>query len=202
MVANRGYESLDAKSRMRLIDAAAELLGSEGHPAFSARRIADRAELKPQLVHYYFRSMEELVVAVFQRTTAEYFRLHDIALSSSQPIRAIWQLNCDLPSARLMTEFVALAKRYPLLRETMRRAGESFRQLQADAIARVYRDRQLASAPLSPIALATLLSALARSFVLEDAVGLTAGHAETEAFVAFVLEQVEPVGAPVPVTVA
>jgi len=92
MVANRGYNSTNAKTRQRLIEAASEILDEEGYPAFTARRIASRAELKPQLVHYYFRSMEELVVTVFKRSSASYFQLHDEALSSPRPLHALWRL--------------------------------------------------------------------------------------------------------------
>jgi len=192
MVANRGYESLDAKSRLRLIEAAAELLSIEGHPSFTARRVADRAELKPQLVHYYFRSMEDLVVAVFHRTTAEYFQRHDEALSSVRPIHALWQLNRNLPVARLMTEFIALEKRYPKLREVMRQAGCNFRALQTEAIEQRMRDRDLAPGTPGPEALAMLLSAVARNYVIEDGVGMHLGHAEIEAFVLDIIDRIEP----------
>jgi AcrR family transcriptional regulator len=173
MVANRGYDSLDAKSRLKLIEAAAELLASEGHPAFSARRIAEHAQLKPQLVHYYFRSMEDLVVAVFQRATAEYFHRHDEALSAPRPIHALWELNRNLPVARLMLEFIALAKRYPMLREGMRESGGNFRQLQIEAIERCYSKLADLDGLPSAEALAMLLSAVARSYVTQSGSSLS-----------------------------
>ncbi len=192
MVANRGYDSLDAKSRLRLIEAAAELLSREGHLAFTARRIADRAELKPQLVHYYFRSMEDLVVAVFHATDADYFWRHEEALASPRPIRAIWELNRHLPFAQLMTEFVALAKRYPKLREVMTEAGGNFRTLQIEAIEQRYgRSKSLEGLP-SAKALAVLLSALARNHVIEGSVGMTVAHTEAEAFVLDMLDRIDP----------
>jgi AcrR family transcriptional regulator len=193
MVANRGYDSVDAKSRLRLIDAAAELLSDEGHPAFSARRIADHAQLKPQLVHYYFRSMEDLVVAVFQRATAEYFALHDRAMSSAAPVRAIWELNSHLPVARLMTEFVALGKRYPMLREVMRVSGERFRQLQIEAIERRYAERALDEGLPPPAALAMMLSAIARNLVIEGNVGMSSAHRELLDYVGGLLDRIDPV---------
>lgn len=192
MVANRGYDSVDAKSRLKLIEAATELLSSEGHPAFSARRIADYAQLKPQLVHYYFRSMEELVVAVFQRTTAGYFQRHDEAMTSPRPVHAIWELNRHLPVGRLMTEFVALGKRYPMLRTAMREAGASFRQLQIDAIERRYRVLPSTEGLPNPKALAMLLSAVARNYVLEANVEMTVAHDDIGAFILDLLDRIEP----------
>ena len=57
----------DAKNRGVLIDAAEKLLLEEGYAAVTSRRVAEKAGLKPQLVHYYFRTMEELFLAVFRR---------------------------------------------------------------------------------------------------------------------------------------
>lgn len=192
MVANRGYLSTNASTRLKLIDAASALLDEEGYPAFTARRVAARAEVKPQLVHYYFRSMEELVVTVFQRSSATYFRLHDEALSRPRPLHALWDLNCSLPEARRVVEYMALAKVYPALREAMKASGENFRALQVDAIERICAERKLVSPPMAPIALATLISSLARSLVIEGNVGMTEGHAELRAFVGSTLDLYEP----------
>jgi AcrR family transcriptional regulator len=191
MVANRGYESTGAKTRHRLIEAASELLADEGYVAFTARRIAARAELKPQLVHYYFRSMEELVVTVFQRTSAIYFRLHDEALSSPRPLRSLWELNSNMPEARNVLEFVALGKQYPSLREEMRKSGESFRALQIEAIERVYADRGNTDPQITAPALATMMSAIARTMVLENQVGMDMAHDATRAMMVSYLATLE-----------
>ncbi len=191
MVANRGFDSIDSKSRLKLIEAAATLLEDEGYPAFSARRIAERAGLKPQLVHYYFRSMEDLVVAVFQRSAAIYFRLHDEALSHHRPLHALWDLNRGMPEGKRMTEFVALARQYAKLREEMRETGENFRRLQIDAIERVYAQVGNPDPPISPAALAMLLSAIARSFVIEDGVGVASGHDELNRLITLLLDRYE-----------
>ncbi|MFC0205620.1 TetR/AcrR family transcriptional regulator [Novosphingobium soli] len=192
MVGNRGYTSTSAATRLKLIEAASALLDEEGYPAFTVRRIAARAEVKPQLVHYYFRSMEELVVTVFQRSSASYFRLHDEALSGPRPLHALWALNCNLPEARRVMEYMALAKIYPALREAMQASGESFRQLQIEAIERVCAARDLADPPMPAPALATLISALARTMIIEGNVAMTVGHAQVRAFVEATLAIYEP----------
>ena len=187
MVANRGYNSTSAKTRQRLIEAASEILDEEGYPAFTARRIASRAELKPQLVHYYFRSMEELVVTVFKRSSASYFQLHDEALSSPRPLHALWRLNCHIPEARRMLEYVALGKIYPALREEMR-----FRALQIEAIENICRQRGIDNPPMPAAALAAMMSAVARSIVIESNVAMTMAHEELNTFVEKTLDQYDP----------
>lgn len=193
MVANRGYDSLSSKSRLRLIEAASELLADQGYQAISARRIADKAGLKPQLVHYYFRSMEELVVAVYQRSSASYFRLHDQALSSPHPLRALWELNSHIPEARRMTEFIALGKLYPALRAEMRRTGENYRRLQIEAIERIFAERKIDDPWIAPDTLATLMSAIARNLVIEGEVGVSLGHTGLLELVEKMLDDFDPV---------
>lgn len=192
MVANRGYNSLGSKSRSALIEAASDLLADEGYPAISARRVADKAGLKPQLVHYYFRSMEELVVAVFQRSTANYFQLHEEALSSAHPLRALWKLNSKMPEVKRMTEYIALGKIYPALRAEMRRTGENYRQLQTEAIERIFAARGIVDPPIDAETLALFMSALARNFLIEGEVGMSAGHAGARAVVERILDRFDP----------
>lgn len=193
MAFNAGSQVRGSQSRMRLIEAAYALLGEEGHHAFSARRVAQHAGLKPQLVHYYFRSMEELIVAVFQRSNAAYFRLHDEALSSRHPVRALWALNSNMPEGRRMTEYVALSKIYPALRDAMRETGESFRLIQIEAMERIYAERGIdAGAIVGPRGLVLLMSAVARNFVIEGEVGLTLAHEEVRGLIERLLDRFDP----------
>lgn len=189
MASKRGFYSTGSKTRLRLIDAASELLAEEGYVAFTARRIAGRAELKPQLVHYYFRSMEDLVVTVFQKSVANYEQLHDAALSSPSPLRALWDLNCNMPEARRMLEYVALSKQYPALRQEMRDAGENFRILQIEAFERVYAEQPYSTPTIGPAALAGVLSALARTIVIENAMGMFDAHREMHQLVNRLIDQ-------------
>lgn len=181
-----------SQSRMRLIEAAYDLLAEEGYHAFSARRVAQKAGLKPQLVHYHFRSMEELIVAVFQRSCAKHFVLHDAALSSRHPLRALWVLNSNLPEGKRVTEFVALGKVYPALREAMREAGESFRQAQIEAIEGLFARRRIDDAIMGPRALVTLMAALARNLVIESEVDLSMAHEDLHELIARILNRYDP----------
>lgn len=192
MASTPGSKARGSRSKLRLIEAAYELLGEEGYHAFSARRVAQKADLKPQLVHYYFRSMEELLIAVFQRSSARYFRLHDEALSSRHPVRALWALNSNLPEGKRMTEYVALGKVYPGLREEMRHTGERFRSQQIEAMERIYAERGFDRTTIGPHGIVLLMSAIARNFVIEDEVGVRLGHDEVKGLIARVLDQLEP----------
>lgn len=195
MASTRRVQTRGSQSRTRLIEAACDLLAEEGYQAFSARRVAQKAGLKPQLVHYHFRSMEELIVAVFQRSCANHFALHDEALSSRHPLRAMWALNSNLPEGKRVTEFIALSKVYPALREAMREAGEDFRRLQIEAVERLFVKRRVDHAIMGPRALVALLAALARNLVIESEVNLSMAHDELHELIGRILNRYDPLGA-------
>ena len=67
---SRRIGSRDSKTRAQLLDAAERLMRDEGYAAVTSRRVAAEAGLKPQLVHYYFRTMDDLFVDLFADLTA------------------------------------------------------------------------------------------------------------------------------------
>ena len=71
MTTARRIAGPQAKNRAVLLDAAERLLLTEGYAAVTSRRVAAEAGLKPQLVHYYFATMDDLYLAVFRRRAEE-----------------------------------------------------------------------------------------------------------------------------------
>ena len=67
----RRIGSEDSKTRSALLDAAQALMLEEGYAAVTSRRVAARADLKPQLVHYYFRTMDECASERYGRSRGE-----------------------------------------------------------------------------------------------------------------------------------
>src|ERR1041384_4891373 len=97
----------NARSRTLLVEAADSILIAEGAHAISARQVAEQAGLKPQLVHYYFKTMDDLLIAVFRRAQEGYLQRHEEALASRQPLNALWKLNNEPQGTRRMMEFIA-----------------------------------------------------------------------------------------------
>lgn len=192
MVANRGYASTESKSRQQLIEAASQLLEEEGAHAISARRVAAKAGLKPQLVHYYFRSMEDLIVEVFRLATAEYFDLHSAALGSPRPLRALWQLNSNMPHVRKIMAFVSLGAIHEKLAAEMKAAGEGFRAVQERQIDHVLSRAGIDRTAYPPASIAMMMAAVARTLAMEAPLGVQAGHRELRVVVERFLDQLEP----------
>src|ERR1700733_13496668 len=95
----RRIGAADSKTRAQLVDAAEQLLIEEGYAAVTSRRVGARAGLKPQLVHYYFRTMDDLFVEVFRRRAEENMSRVERAVGADASLRARWPTIAK-PSAR------------------------------------------------------------------------------------------------------
>jgi len=181
----------DAKNRTVLIDAAEQLMLEEGYAAVTARRVAARAGLKHQLVHYYFRAMDDLFLAVFRRRAEQGLERQAQALASGQPLRALWQHSTDTRDTTLVMEFMGLANTREAVRSEIARYAERSRVAQVEALARLFAEGRLTSDACSPEVLTVLLTSVSRVMIMEQALGMTVGHAETAAFVEGWLRRLE-----------
>ncbi|XVQ14812.1 TetR/AcrR family transcriptional regulator [Spirillospora sp. CA-255316] len=196
MASPRRIGSPDAKNRTVLLDAAERLMLEEGYAAVSSRRVAAKAGLKPQLVHYYFRTMDELFLEMFRRRAEEGLRRQAAALAASQPLRALWEYSTDSAGTALTMEFAALANHRKELRAEIARYAERFRREQVEGLSEVLRRYGVDTREFPPLVLMVAMTSLSRVLVMEDAIGLAEGHEETEAFVERWLERLE--GEPAP----
>jgi AcrR family transcriptional regulator len=99
MAAARRIGAPDAKNRGVLLETAEQLMLEEGYVAVTSRRVADKAGLKPQLVHYYFRTMDDLFLAVFRRRAEQGVQVQAQSLitpnvSVTSNARC-WRLHCS-----------------------------------------------------------------------------------------------------------
>lgn len=172
----------DAKNRGVLLDAAEQLLLEEGYAAVTSRRVADKAGLKPQLVHYYFRTMEDLFLAVFRRMAEAGLRALTEALASPQPLWALWRFSTQPEATRLTMEFMGLANHRKALRAEIIYYAERFREEQNKAIASVLERYGAKAQEVPPVVWTVFATSVSQALVVERALGMTTGHAETFAF--------------------
>src|SRR2546425_3882141 len=109
MPSSRRIGAQDSKTRAQLLDAAERLLLEEGYAAVTSRRVAAKAGLKPQLVHYYFRTMDDLFIEVFRRRADRDLAGFERAVAADGSLRNLWRMNTDQRGAAFIIEFVALA---------------------------------------------------------------------------------------------
>ena len=182
MTSARRIGAPDAKNRGVLLDAAEQLLLEEGYAAVTSRRVADRAGLKPQLVHYYFRTMEDLFLEVFRRTAEEGLRVLATALESPQPLWALWRFSTQPEATRLTMEFMGLANHRKALRAEIVYYAERFREEQKRAITAALRRYDVDVSEVPPVVWTVFATSVSQALVVERALGMSTGHAETFAY--------------------
>ena len=184
----------DSKTRAQLLTAAEELLVEEGYAAVTSRRVAAKAGLKPQLVHYYFRTMDDLFLALVRRGAEQNLERQARALASPQPLHALWELSTDRAGTTLTMEFSALANHRKAIRAELASFAEQFRRLQHEALAGVLERAGVDPDEFPPEAVLVLITSVSQILVLEETLGVTTGHAEMRMLVERYLARYE--GAP------
>jgi AcrR family transcriptional regulator len=180
-----------SKTRVALLDGAERLMFEEGYAAVSSRRVASIAGLKPQLVHYYFRTMDDLFLALFRRRAEQGLERQRHALQSPQPLWALWDLSRDPRGTALTMEFVALANHRKAIRAEIKSVSERFREEQLAGLEAVLARYGVAE-QCPPLVFTVLLSSVSRFLVIEqESLGMATGHDETVAFVEDLLSRIE-----------
>ncbi len=173
----------NSESRAALLDAAEQLMREEGYAAVTSRAVAARAGLKPQLVHYYFRTMDELFLALLRSRAEQNTERVKRALTGSDPLRAIWELSSDAEVATLAAEFVALANHRKTIQAEIARHTDEFRRAQTEVLSKVLEESGVDPKVWPLPAIVFLLEAAARVLVMDSALGISTGHAEMTVFV-------------------
>ncbi len=187
----RRIGAVDSKTRAQLLDAAELLLLEEGYAAVTSRKVAAKAGLKPQLVHYYFRTMDDLFLEVFRRRADENVARVERSIASDGSLQALWTLNADPRGARFNIEFVALANHRKAIRTEIARYAERYRAVQLEAVTTTLRSLGITNDTLPPIVALLMMTGLTQVLALEEALGVTAGHDISRTFIEATIARLE-----------
>ncbi|UGQ12755.1 TetR/AcrR family transcriptional regulator [Yinghuangia sp. ASG 101] len=179
----------ESNARAALLDATARLMAEEGYAAVSTRKVAAKAGVNHALVYYYFRTMDELFLAVFRRGAEANLRRLERARASDHPLQAMWAVVTDPKGAALTQEFIALANHRDSVRTELAMYAQRFRRMQVEMIEDFVKVRGVDTGGLSPTALTILMGGLPRILAMDDVLGLTEGHDEVLALVELYLRR-------------
>lgn len=174
-----------------LLDATERVMRNEGYAAATSRRIAEEADLKQQLVYYYFETMDDMLLATFTRRTTLALERIDQEMAAEHPIQTIWESWNNTVDAKLVFEFIALANHHDGVRDEVNRFMAIARQKHAAAIARQLKERNIDTGPASAEALAFILFSTALLLGREEAMGMTDAHAEVRKLFDWSLDQMK-----------
>jgi AcrR family transcriptional regulator len=165
-----------------LLDAAERLLVDVGYAKITTRRLADEAGVNHGLVHYYFGSMENLLVQVLERFTERLTERQRALYAAEQvPFIEKWRqamrylVGDDVEYQKIWLELQALAWNDPELQDRVARVNAEWRTVLADAFDEPRREYGI-EMPLD--ALVSLVMTFNEGIILERAQGITAGHRE------------------------
>jgi AcrR family transcriptional regulator len=163
-----------------LLDAAERLLVEVGHAGITTRRLAEEAGMNHGLVHYYFGSIENLLVRVLERFTAELTaRQRAMYAAADVPFIEKWRqamlylVSEDVAYEKIWLELQALAWNRPELRKPLARVNDEWRAVLTEALAEP-RERYGIEMPLD--ALVSLVMTFNEGVILERLSGITTGH--------------------------
>jgi AcrR family transcriptional regulator len=161
----------------------------EGYPAVTTRRLASRMGVSNQLVHYYFRTMDDLFLSLLRRGAQRSMSRLLAALSSDDALWELLKFYSDSSAAKLQIEYLALINhRKEISREAVR-SSEHLRALEAEALGRILSGR-LDSRAYPSNGLTVILSAIGRIIAIEETVGISLGHKEAVAILERVIRSV------------
>jgi AcrR family transcriptional regulator len=164
-----------------LLDAAERLLVEVGHAGITTRRVAEEAGVNHGLVHYYFGSIENLLVRVLERFTAELTGRQRAMYASEIPFIEKWRqamrylVADDVAYEKIWFELQALAWNRPELRERVASVNDEWRAVVTAAFSELH-DRYEIAMPLD--ALVSLVMTFNEGVIVERLSGITTGHQE------------------------
>jgi AcrR family transcriptional regulator len=171
------------ETRLRILDAAREVLLERGFGGTSTRSVADEAGVPLSLVHYHFGGKQALLVAVLEREDENLLARQRALYAGHEPLAEKWRTACafldeDIHSGyvRVLWELWAAGLADDTLKECWRKVMGEWRNLLTSVFEEweATIDGQL---PLSPRVIATLVTNLFQGIEIE----LLAGVAPEEA---------------------
>ena len=150
-VANRGSSTTGARTRERIVEAAIETLKSDGFAGASARAIARRGGFNQALVFYHFGSVNELLLAALDATSAARMTRYRAAVDDVESIgdlflvaTAIYAEDLDSGHIKVLAELMAASTSFPELRTEIVARVEPWVQFTEAVVA-----RQLETSPFA-----------------------------------------------------
>jgi TetR/AcrR family transcriptional regulator len=169
-----------------LLDAAERLLVEVGYAGITTRRLAEEAGLNHGLVHYYFGSVENLLLQALERFTERLIARQQELYASDEPFIDKWRtamhylVSEDATYEKVWLELQALAWNNPELRGRLADVNAEWRAVLTRAFERPHRELGIAM-PLE--ALVSLVMTFNIGIMVERLGGIEAGHSELLAWI-------------------
>ena len=155
------------------------MLVDSGHGGITTRRLADEAGVNHGLVHYYFGSVENLLVRVLERFTERLTARQRELYAADVPFLEKWRTamryltSDDTAYQKVWLELQALGWSRPELRDRLARVHDEWREVLMEAFAEP-RERYGIDMPLD--VLVAFVMTFNEGVMLDRLSGITQGH--------------------------
>jgi AcrR family transcriptional regulator len=167
-----------------LLDAAERLLVEVGHAGITTRRLAAEAGANQGLVHYYFGSIDDLLVQVLERFTERLVARQRDMYAADVPFiekwRTAWRFqeeDLEAGYSKIWMELQALSWSRPDLRPRVARVNNEWRAVLREAYERAAQKYGLDRDEFAVEALVALTMTFGQGYALERLEGIDEGHA-------------------------
>jgi AcrR family transcriptional regulator len=168
-----------------ILDAAEALLIAEGNRALTTRRLSEQAGVNHGLIHYYFGSMDEVMIQTLERFTARLIVRQREMYAADVPFLRKWRLAMnyldeDLAAGypKVWLELQALAWNRPEMRDRVAQMTAEWRVVLTDAFVKAAAEYRLDADRFPVEALVSLVMTFNQGLLLERLSGISDGHRE------------------------
>lgn len=165
------------------LDAAERLLIQSGYAEITTRKLAAEAGANHGLVHYYFGSMEELLVRVLERFTERITARQRAMYGADMPFIEKWRaairyIDEDLAAGypKVWFELEAMAWNHPEFRERLAHIHDTWQEVLSQAIDRAMEDYGIDRKRFPAEAMTVLVKTFNLGVLLERLIDVNAGH--------------------------
>jgi TetR/AcrR family transcriptional regulator len=170
-----------ATAETALLDAAERLLVEIGYAGITTRGLAEEAGVNHGLVHYYFGSMENLLVRTLERFTERLIERQRAMYAAEIPFLEKWRIAMrflmaeDVEYEKVWLELQALGWNNEEVRDRVARVNDEWRGVLTEAFAEP-RERYGIDMPLD--ALVSLVMTFNEGIIVERLSGIESGQRE------------------------
>jgi AcrR family transcriptional regulator len=166
-----------------LLDAAEAMLVDVGYAAITTRRLAERAGVNHGLVHYYFGSMEDLLLRVVERFTDQLIERQQTMYAADVPFIDKWRqamrfLDEDAESGyqKVWLEMQALAWNNEAIRDRVQKVNQRWVDVVSPAFDRGLVELGVDRRRFPTKAVVSLVVTFNQGVMLEKLTGFDSGH--------------------------
>ena len=168
-----------------ILDAAECLLVDVGYARITTRRLAKRAGVNQGLVHYYFGSMEEVLLQAVERFTTRLVERQRSMYASDAPFIEKWraamsylQEDSDSGYQKILLELYALGWNKEAIRNRMKHVHEQWMNVLLPSFEAGLTELGVDKEQYPVEAIVSLVSTFNQGIMLERLSGVDSGHRE------------------------